>query len=293
MYSPAHDVARILSPRYSPYVPGQRQRDWNRKFKNKTNEFCPAEYVGFQTKTIYKAGIKCIYVIYVSELKKDHSIQGRFWTGGQKFRDWIRSEKIGKLKRCRKFMEYTRQRMAVSGYVEVPAHIHTRRNTSMLYFMLPKRFYADMDRYARGFNEMDVLARLDQNKRGLLGCFIIHRVLYSKKTRDRHSEKKYVLRPMEYGSIPREFLALSLRELLLYGYYKLGRSSESHLNLLTSYWEDKDRKIYYPPEKGFVLSNDITYGLHMARRRKFNRLIDRFKGTYNAYLIIKARCHQC
>lgn len=262
-----HDINYVIGRKYWRYNPSRMRADVKRHRKDKSYRY-RSLYYGYGTRNIYKDGIPVTWIIYVSRRVQDSSLDRAFWQGGKKFRDFIRETKIARFKKCRDFLDYVRKSMAEAGYVEHPEYRFN--GTSLLYIQLPKRFYQDMHRYRNGFKEMEVLARLDCNRNGLLGTFLVHR----KIERD---ETYYVLRPIEFGNIQRDSEALTLRQLILYGYYPIGMSSYEHLSYLTEYWNDNERRLYMPPETGFRKYTSCTYKVYCARKRVSSRLKKKMK----------------
>jgi hypothetical protein len=258
------DIQAILYPRYKPYSKQHLKADLRKKRLDPTF-FYKYWYDGFITKPAYKLGVSCIWLIYTSRRKFESSLGdwNRCRVGGLQYREDIRG-KLAKTPRCKGFMKHSRLLLYAAGYVEFPTYMH--RPGSRLYMKLPRRFYLDMAKYSKGFNELDVLARMDKKKNGLLGTYIVHKKIEVKGV------VKYVLQATEFGSIPiRNSQALSLRELILYGYYPIGRTTNEHLVLLTHYWNDHERKFYLPPEEGFIKFDRIDWKTYCARVRIMRR----------------------
>jgi hypothetical protein len=258
---PDHDIASLIRHMYSYYTAAQLKMDIELRKKDRTHLW-KKYYEGYRTQKVYKDGIPCIYVIYVSRKRWDNSVRQWHNIDG-KLRKKIRKEKIANLTRCKKFKERVRKAMLAAGYVE---HINYDDSGRLLFYLLPTRFYRDMYRYRNGFKEMEVLARLDKNKDGLRGTYMVHRIVQAR------GHTKYLLRPLDFGSIPRDSQALSLRELMLYGYYPIGMSSMQHLKNLTTYWNDYNRKFFLPPEEGFKIYDRCTWKVYLARRRIKRRM---------------------
>ena len=229
------DVDSVLQPRFKNYPKQGLHADLRKKRKDPTHRY-KNYYDGYLIHRTTKKGITCFWIIYVSRRRHDKAIESYFWMGGWEFRKKHRETIMSKLPRCKAFMRVSRELMVAAGYIEFPeCDVYKKKNASILYMALPDRFYIDKDKNKKGFKELEVLGRMDKNKPGLLGTFMVHRIIEKKGV------VRYLLRSMEFGAIPRDDQALSLRELMLYGYYVIGTSSNDHLIRMQTYWDDHQK----------------------------------------------------
>lgn len=264
---PDKDIGYIIGHLYKYYTSYDLTNDLRIRRTDKSHRW-KKYYIGYRTQKVVKDGVPCIYIIYISRKRFDKSMLHACNENG-KLRRRVRDKNISKLKGCTTFMSSVRTHMIAAGYTEYDNY--DDKGNRLLFRLLPIRVYADLYKYRNGFNEMDVLGRYDRNVRGLLGTYLVHRKIQHK------GRIKYLLRPIEFGSIPREAQAMTLRELVLYGYYLLGMSNMVHLSALTTYWNDYNRKLYLPPEHGFQADTRCTWMEFLARKRKAQRRANRCK----------------